>query len=80
MPAPTIEPTTMAVSEKNGNFPSAVDSVGDAVVAVEDTISFPFDLFPPPARAPCSVLFVEIIKYYSLIPNSRFHDLTFEQN
>jgi hypothetical protein len=28
----------MAVSEKIGNFPSAADPVGDAVVSVEDAI------------------------------------------
>jgi len=47
MPAPIMEPMTIAVSEKSGSFPSTADAVGDAVMAVEDAISSP-DLFSPP--------------------------------
>jgi hypothetical protein len=66
MPAPTIEPTTMAVSEKSGSFPLAADSAGDAVVAGEDAISFPLDRFPRPA--PRSAQFFVIMKYLYLDP------------
>jgi hypothetical protein len=39
MPAPTIEPITIAVSEKSGSLPSDADAVGDVVAAVVDAIS-----------------------------------------
>src|SRR5215469_2798584 len=46
MPAPTIEPMTMAVREDSGSFPSVADAGGDAgadsVGAVVNAISFPF--------------------------------------
>jgi hypothetical protein len=45
IPAPTIEPMTMAVSEESGSFPSAgeaTEGVEGAEDAAEDAILLPF--------------------------------------
>jgi hypothetical protein len=41
MPAPIMEPMTIAVSEKSGSFLSVADAGGDAVEAVDNAISSP---------------------------------------
>src|SRR5579864_8645763 len=41
MPAPTIEPMTIAVKEESGSFPSAGEATEDAEGAVEDVMSPP---------------------------------------
>jgi hypothetical protein len=43
MPAPTIEPMTMAVNEESGSFCCSVEEAADAV---EDVISLPFVALP----------------------------------
>src|ERR1700741_2904500 len=53
IPAPTIEPMTMAVREESGSFCSVVEDVEDADDAVEDVIfssSFIFPAANEPAR------------------------------
>src|SRR6516225_9487043 len=44
IPAPTIEPTTMAVSDGSGSFCSVVEETEGADDAVEDVISLPLQV------------------------------------
>jgi hypothetical protein len=51
IPAPTIEPITIAVSEESGSFcPVVADAVG-ADDAVEDVIFLPFIYLPRTSRS-----------------------------
>jgi hypothetical protein len=49
IPAPTIEPTTMAVSDGSGSFCSVVEETEGADDAVEDVIFSPFRSLPQSA-------------------------------
>jgi hypothetical protein len=46
MPAPTIEPITIAISEESGSFCPAVEDAEGADDAVEDVIFLPFIYLP----------------------------------